>query len=37
VTEVKLLESRELSITMLPFSGPQIRSEASECSTTFGG
>ena len=37
VTEVKLLESRELSITALPFAGPQIRSEVSERSTTFGG
>jgi hypothetical protein len=37
VTEVKLLESRQLAITVLPFSGPQICSEVSERSTTFGG
>jgi hypothetical protein len=36
VTEVKLLESRELSITVLPFSAPQIRFEVSQRSTTFG-
>jgi hypothetical protein len=37
VTEVKLPESRELSITVLPLSGPQIRAEVSERGTTFGG